>query len=228
MAYLRSIPVLPRGEIGIASAVLMTAVAGYIDAFLYLRHQVFGFAQTGNVVFLAVGVVKGDEWAKFAWPLLAYLAGLVVAQVLRTLAPSLPSRALGAVLVFQLLVFVVLACLPVGAPAALFVIPLSFVGGLRLELFRTAGGISFVSIATTGNLMRFVSAVADLVRGRSSAQARAALATAVVVVAFLVGALCGAAIAQSVGPALWGAVILEAVSIVVFIAQTRASRPTVA
>ena len=109
MAYLRSIPVLPRGEIGIASAVLMTAVAGYIDAFLYLRHQVFGFAQTGNVVFLAVGVVKGDEWAKFAWPLLAYLAGLVVAQVLRTLTPSLPSRALGAVLVFQLLVFVVLA-----------------------------------------------------------------------------------------------------------------------
>lgn len=109
-----------RGEVGIISAVLMTAVGGYIDAFLYLRHQVFGFAQTGNVVFLAVGVVKGEEWAKFAWPLLAYLAGL-----------------------------------------------------------------------------------------------------AVVVLAFLAGALCGAGVSQAIGPALWGAVILEALAVAVFLAQVR-------
>lgn len=213
-----------HGEVGIISAVLMTVVGGYVDAFLYLRHQVFGFAQTGNVVFLAVGLVKGDEWAKFAWPLLAYLAGLGAAQVLRTLVPTLPARALGSVLVFQLVIFTVLACLPSTATAALFVIPLSFVGGVRLELFRTAGGISFVSIATTGNLMRFVAAAADLTRGRSSAQVRAALATAIVVLAFLVGALCGAGVAQTIGPALWGAVLLEALGLAVFVAQVR-TRP---
>ncbi len=213
-----------RGEIGIISAVLMTVVGGYVDAFLYLRHQVFGFAQTGNVVFLAVGLVKGDEWLKFVWPLLAYLAGLVAAQVLRTLVPTLPARALGSVLVLQLVVFTVLACVPSSAPAEWFVIPLSFVGGLRLELFRTAGGISFVSIATTGNLMRFVAAVGDLVRGRSSTDLRAAIATAVVVLAFLIGALCGAGAAQTFGPALWGAVILEALSVAVFFAQVRPRR----
>ena len=78
MAATRAFLPPTRGEVGLISAVLMTVVGGYVDAFLYLRHQVFGFAQTGNVVFLAVGLVKGDEWAKFAWPLLAYLAGCLL------------------------------------------------------------------------------------------------------------------------------------------------------
>ena len=72
--------------------------------------------------------------------------------------------------------------------------------------------------------MRFVAAAADLVRGRSSAQVRAAVATAIVVLAFLVGALCGAGVAQTIGPALWGAVLLEAIGLAVFIAQVR-TRP---
>lgn len=128
------------GEIGIASALLMTAVGGYIDAFLFLRHQVFGFAQTGNVIFLAVDLVKDGDWVVYLWPLLAYLAGLAVAQVVRALAPGLPTRVIGAALGFQLLVFAVLSLVPPDAPAALFVVPLSFVGGVRLDLFRSAGG----------------------------------------------------------------------------------------
>lgn len=213
------------GAIGIVSATLMTAVAGYIDAFLFLRHQVFGFAQTGNVIFLAVGLVKDGDWVRYVWPLLAYLAGLVVAQLIRTYSPALPRHIVGAALAFQLAVFAILAFLSTNAPAWLFVIPLSFVGGIRLELFRSAGGISFVSIATTGNLMRFVQALGDLARDRSSARLRAAAFTAFVVAAFLVGALCGAFISEHVGPALWGAVVLEAASVAVYVAQTR--RPSV-
>jgi len=215
-----------RGGIGIASAVLMTSVAGYIDAFLYLRHHVFGFAQTGNVVFLAVALVQREDWVRFVWPLLAYLAGLIAAQLLRTRAPALPPRVLGAALGVQLAVLVALAFLPRDAPAALFVVPLSFVGGVRLELFRSAGGISFVSIATTGNLMRWMQAVADLARdGRSPAGLRTVAQTGVVVLGFLAGALCGAAAANTFGPALWGAVILEGASLIVFVAQSRPPPP---
>src|SRR6202012_4871538 len=80
------------GGLGIASAVLMTSVAGYVDAFLYLRHHVFGFAQTGNVIFLAVGLVEHSAWLTYLWPLLAYLAGLTVAQMLRVRAATLPRK----------------------------------------------------------------------------------------------------------------------------------------
>jgi len=204
----------------------MTSVGGYIDAFLYLRHHVFGFAQTGNVVFLAVALVQRGDWVTFAWPLLAYLAGLIAAQLLRTRAPALPARVLGAALAVQLAVLVALAFLPRNAPAALLVVSLSFVGGVRLELFRSAGGISFVSIATTGNLMRWMEAVADLVRdGRSPAGLRAVVHTGIVVLGFLAGALCGAGVSKAFGPALWGAVILEGASLIVFVAQSRRPPP---
>jgi uncharacterized membrane protein YoaK (UPF0700 family) len=222
---MRSSPTSPGG-IGIASAALMTSVGGYIDAFLYLRHHVFGFAQTGNVIFLAAALVQRGDWAVFVWPLLAYLAGLIVAQLLRTRAPTLPARVLGATLGIQLLVFAALAFPPRDAPAALFVVPLSFVGGVRLELFRSAGGISFVSIATTGNLMRMMEAIADFARdGWSPDRVRAVAHTAIVVLGFLAGALSGAAASKAFGPALWGAVILEGASLIVFIAHTHLRPP---
>lgn len=212
------------GEITVGCAILMTAVGGYVDAFLFLRHQVFGFAQTGNVIFLAVDLVKGGDWLVYLWPIVAYVAGLVVAQYIRTRSPDLPARVLGLTLGFQLVVFAVLAVLPRDVPALVFVIVLSFVGGIRLELFRAAGGIAFVSIATTGNLMRVVEAVGDVVREPSAVGLRAAGSTAAVVVGFLGGALFGAAMAQTVDQALWGAVGLEALSVALFVAAARRAR----
>ena len=212
---------LPRGEIGIASAIAMTAVGGYVDAYLFLRHQVFGFAQTGNVVFLAVGLVQGSDWTKYLWPLLVYIAGLVVAELLHAGAATVSTRILQTVLIFQILVFATLALLPVGAPTQVFVLPLSFVAGVRMELFRSAGGMTFMSIASTGNLMRLVQASAELARGGSPTRRRAAGFTALVVLGFAGGAICGAALSRAVGPALWGAVILECASLVAFLTATR-------
>jgi uncharacterized membrane protein YoaK (UPF0700 family) len=212
---------LVPGRVTIASATLMTAVAGYVDAFLYLRHQTFGFAQSGNIIFLAVKFVQGGDWLRFFWPVLAYLAGLIVAQLPRMRGVGVTTKNMTAALLVQLIVFVALACLPFDAPTALFVLPLSFIGGIRLELFRSTTGISFVSIATTGNLMRLVEAAADFVHGRTPTGLRATVFSLLVVLGFLGGGLCGAAASNSFGPALWGAVILEAGSFAVFAFHAR-------
>jgi uncharacterized membrane protein YoaK (UPF0700 family) len=213
------------GRVTIASATLMTAVSGYVDAFLYLRHHTFGFAQSGNVIFLAVAFVQGGDWLRYVWPLLAYVAGLIVAQVPRTRPNGITTRIMILALSVQLLVFVPLAVLPRDAPTALFVVPLSFIGGIRLELFRSTSAISFVSIATTGNLMRLVEAGTDFLVGRSSARLRSTAFAALVVFGFLGGGLCGAAASKAFGPALWGAVILEGASFVVFLAHVRQHGP---
>ena len=204
------------GSVTIASATLMTAVAGYVDAFLYLRHHTFGFAQSGNIIFLAVAFVQGGDWLRFLWPVLAYVTGLIVAQVPRMRGVGVTTKIMTAALLVQLVVFIALAVLPRDAPSALFVLPLSFIGGIRLELFRSTTGISFVSIATTGNLMRLVEAAADFVRGRTPAGLRATAFSALVVLGFLGGGLCGAAASHAFGPALWGAVVLEGASFAVF------------
>src|ERR1700710_3146302 len=111
------------GSVTIASATLMTAVAGYVDAFLYLRHHTFGFAQTGNVIFLAVAFVRGGDWTRYVWPLLAYVVGLIVAQVPRTRTKGLTTGIMTLALSVQLFVFIALALLPRDAPTALFVVP---------------------------------------------------------------------------------------------------------
>ena len=209
------------GGVTIASATLMTAVAGYVDAFLYLRHHTFGFAQSGNIIFLAVALVQRGDWARFAWPVLAYLAGLIVAQIPRTRTTGITTKVMTIALLGQLVVFVVLALLPRDAPTALFVVTLSFIGGIRLELFRSTSGISFVSIATTGNLMRLVEAAADFIHGRTPADFRATAFSALVVLGFLGGGVCGAAASNTFGPALWGAVILEGASVAVFVFHLR-------
>ena len=209
-------PVRAPGEVSVAGALLMTAVGGFIDAYLFLRHGVFAFAQTGNVVFLAVAVVQGRTWTIYLWPILAYITGLIVAQVLRWARPALPSSWILAILIGQIVVFAVLAALPASAGALGFVVPLAFIGGIRLDLFRSAGGSSFVSIATTGNLMRFVQSVATAARDHTAIQWRAASTTGLVVVAFVAGAFAGAG-ASALGPhALWGAVILELVALVIY------------
>jgi uncharacterized membrane protein YoaK (UPF0700 family) len=214
-------------DVGIAGAVLMTAVSGYIDAYLFLHHGVFAFAQTGNVIFLTVAVAQGHAWTGYLWPLLAYIGGLILAQVLRRFAPSLPTGAVAGVFIGQIVVFAAIALVPASAPAAAFVVPLAVVGGIRLQLFRAAGGVSFVSIATTGNLMRVVDAIATAVRAPSRQHARAMAFTVIVVVGFVLGAFAGAAASGLFGaPALWGAVVLECVAFAVYLGTHRKAATT--
>lgn len=212
------------GDVGVLSALLMTAVSGFIDAHLFLRYQSFAFAQTGNVVFLAVSLVDSGPWSRYVWPLLAYAAGLAFAQTLRGTRPGLTSSFLQRVMLGQVIVFAVLAVLPSSTPAAVFLVVLSFVGAIRLDLFRSAGGLSLVTIATTGNLMRLAQSLAAVVHDRGRAQRRAAVVSALVVLAFFVGAFAGALLTTHLGAAaLWGAVVLEAVALVGYLVVSRGS-----
>lgn len=210
------------GDVGEVSALLMTMVSGYIDAHLFLRYHSFAFAQTGNVVFLAVALVQNGPWAKYLWPLLAYVTGLALAQVLRGVRPTLPRRFMVAVMVGQLATFAVLAVLPSAAPAAIFLVTLSLVGAIRLDLFRSAGGLSLVTIATTGNLMRLAQSVAAMVQDRHPDRIRAAAFSALVVVSFAGGAFLGALATVHVATtALWGAVAIEALALLSYVVASR-------
>lgn len=205
-------------DLGIVEAALMTALGGFIDAYLFLHHGVFAFAQTGNVIFLAVAVVQEKPWLVFLWPLLAYIAGISLAHVVRAFAPTLPPRAIEAVFLGQIAVFTVLALLPASAPAVAFVVPLAVVGGIRLQLFRSAGGITFVSIATTGNFMRLVDSIVRVVKTPTAENKRLATFALLIVTGFIVGAFAGAAASKAFGaPAIWGVVAIETAGFFVYV-----------
>ena len=92
-----------------------------------------------------------------------------------------------------------------------------FIGGARMDLFRSAGGHTFVSIATTGNLMRFVQSLGAVLQERSALRWQQVGVSSLVVFAFVGGALAGAAASVALGPAaLWGAVALELAAVLLY------------
>ncbi|MGH7912599.1 MAG: YoaK family protein [Candidatus Dormibacteraceae bacterium] len=203
---------------GLATAAMMTVVGGFIDAYTYLSHGVFARAQTGNVIFLAVGVVQDRPFARFLWPILAYAVGVLLAHALRLASSARTRWALAAAIGAQVLVLVVIGTLPTSTAMEAVVLPLSAIGGLQLALFRSAGGITFVSIATTGNLMRFIEAATAAFRRRSREQVRVMAFTALIVAAFAAGAFAGAGTTRVVGHSgIWGAALLQLVVLALFL-----------
>src|ERR1700709_2818255 len=99
------------GDVGVLGGILMTAVGGFVDAYLFLRDGVFGFAQTGNVEFLAVAVVQETGWTKYLWPILVYVLGLCAAQVIRVRLVLRPRFTIAVTIAAQVIVFAVLAAI---------------------------------------------------------------------------------------------------------------------
>ncbi len=90
--------------------------------------------------------------------------------------------------------------------------PIAFVAAMQMELFRSIGGLPIITIATTGNLMRFVESVHALATRRDGDSRRRCALYSAVVAAFAGGAVIGAVVSR-----WWGtpAVALCATAMVV-------------
>ena len=101
-------------------ALLLTAGNGLLDVYTLVLHGVFATAQTGNVVLLFGGVVRPitSDPLHHLWPILAFMAGVLLANLMRS--PPLSSWLRFPVrfaLALQVVLLVVVALLPISAPA---------------------------------------------------------------------------------------------------------------
>ncbi|MGC5249146.1 DUF1275 family protein [Gordonia sp. DT219] len=60
------------------------------------------------------------------------------------------------VMAAQALVLLAAGCVPLTVPHSYVTVPIAFMAGVQLGLFRNIGDFNYVAIATTGNLMRLV------------------------------------------------------------------------
>ncbi len=182
---------------------ILIGVGGFLDAYTYLtRGGVFANTQTGNVILLATSSAAG-EWHRAVahlWSILAFVVGVLVATVLRTWWRDATSASLLlSVTVAQAAVLGVVAAVPAGWPNVVVTVPIAFVAAMQMELFRTIGGLPIITIATTGNLMRFVESLHALVTQRDSESRRRCALYSAVVAAFAGGAVIGAVVSRWLG-----------------------------
>ncbi|HKO20622.1 MAG TPA: YoaK family protein [Acidobacteriaceae bacterium] len=226
-AGMESAPQPGAGGSPIAVALLLAAVAGQLDALVYLNHgHVFATAMTGNTVLLGVAALSHDanNMLYHAAPILAFVAGVLVA---RWAAPRSRARAHTLALVFELLTVTVAGLLPSGFPATTLVAGIAFVSAVQVESFRRIGPFSYSSTYVSGDLREIAEGLAQIFTPEADPVARRTARLkfrdlGLVWLCFLAGAVCGALAAARLGNhGFWLALPLLGVALALQLSRTR-------
>lgn len=136
---------------------LLALAGGSLDCYTYLnRGQVFATAETGNLVLLGVQLSRGrlDAASHYLPPILAYAAGVMAAELLRSAVEKRSGRQdwRRRVLLLECLVVAVVALLPLGRMDPLANVLISFTSAMQVESFRSFAGCPCATTMCTGNL----------------------------------------------------------------------------
>jgi uncharacterized membrane protein YoaK (UPF0700 family) len=207
-------------------AVLVTVANSFLDAYTYLvRGGVFANLQTGNVIFFAIHLSErhwGDSLSRL-WPMFAFIAGVVLSSHIKSgRVDKVVAQPLRWTMATQAAVLAGFGFLPATLSHSLVVVPISFLGGVQIGLFRSIGDLAYMPLATTGNLMRVVEAGYDFFVDKNSSSRRAFMVYARVIGAFAVGAIAGAFTTRAWGlHAIWVPAGLLAVTLILFVIDER-------
>ncbi len=200
----------------LACALILSASAGYLDAFTFLGHgHSFASAMTGNMVLLGVnlGHSTADALGSF-YPLLAFAVGATVADFVGRpgVRRHLPLPAHLSALIVEVAVLCAVAVLPVGFDDRLLVSVVALTTAVQNTTFRNIGTRPYNSTIMTGNLQNLAkSLVGEVWTGGAKAREQARnLAT--VIASFIAGAAAGSAATPRFGnPATLAPAVLLAV-----------------
>lgn len=203
---------------------LLSGVGGYLDAYTYVGYGgVFANAQTGNVVLLGIGLIRGElaEALRHLPPLLSFLVGLAVAESLaRPWARRTLRRPARVVLGVEAAVLATVAAVPL--PATVVTVAVAFVAALQVSTFKRVGDVPYNATVTTGNLRSLVAEFANWLADREPDARRRFGVLAGIVVSFAGGAALGAALTLTTGRfAAFVPAVAVLVALTAIAAQTR-------
>jgi uncharacterized membrane protein YoaK (UPF0700 family) len=186
---------------------------------------VFANAQTGNVIFLAIGLGEG-RWVhalSYLWPILAFVAGVALSSHIKSGRLDAPlGYPLRWAMVLQVVVLMIIGFVPASVPHSFATVPISFVAALQMGLFRNVGELTYVAVATTGNLMRLVQFGYTRFVDKDPGSRDGFRIYAILVSNFVGGAVIGAIVTHAAGiRAAWCAAAMVAATLVLFVADDR-------
>lgn len=214
-----------------ALAAVLAAAAGSIEAYSVIALGAFAGAQTGNVVLGSIELSQ-THWSAashYIWPILAFVGGALLSQVLRTdrLAVVI-RRPFRLVLGVELVVLVVVGFLPGSAPRILASVLVTFAVAAQAATFRKLVDIGYNSAFTTGNLMTALAAAYAAIVLKDQKERAHARWFGTVISCYAVGALAGAVSAHHVHRhGAWLSAALLAVALALFVTDRRLGRQTV-
>jgi len=210
-------------------AVLLTAANGFLDAYTYVtRGGVFANVQTGNVILFAIDLAHGQVGKTLAhlWPIFAFLIGVLLSAHIKSgRVHKVLSHPLRWTMGIQAVAFAVIGFVPTTVANVLVTIPISFLAAMQFTLFRNIGDLTYVSVATTGNLMRGMEAAYSALVDKDDSARLAFRVYGTLIATFAAGAVLGAFASLYWGfRAVWVPAAFLAITLVLFIIDEREGR----
>lgn len=175
-------------------AVILALSGGLMDAYTYLfRDKVFANAQTGNILLLGIRLSEGNwrEACFYLFPVLAFVMGIIVSDVLRHYFKKNTSLhwrqiAVGA----ECIILFAVGFLNQGQnPLANAMV--SFACGIQVESFRKVNGSAAATTMCIGNLRTGVQTFCDFFFTRQKKYLKTSMGYFVIILAFVLGAVAG-------------------------------------
>ena len=146
-------------------ALFLTFCAGYVDAYTFIvRGNTLVAGQTGNVVFLSVGIVQrnlADAEIKIL-TLLSFMLGVFLLTIYKEKLRIVKKPILS---LFPLgILSIIIGFVPLSVDNIFIVPPLAFCMGLVTTAFGEVSGIAYNNAFMTGNIKRTMLAFGDYIR----------------------------------------------------------------
>ena len=200
---------------------LLAIVGGFLDAYTFVgRGGVFANAQTGNVVLMGIKAATG-EWGQavlYAVPILAFMAGVVVAEMIKKLSMRLLITDFErAVIILETAVLFVVGFIPYTSPNIIVTVAVSFVSSVQISSFRKLVGSTYSTTMVTGNLRSATQEAYIAFTKKDDESARRTIRYTTINLSFLAGAILGGLLTSFIGvKAVWIAVVVLICSIILF------------
>ena len=174
-------------------ALFLTFCAGYVDAYTFIvRGNTLVAGQTGNVVFLSVGLIQhnvSDASAK-VMTLLAFMMGVLLLTIYKEKLRIVKKPILSVIPLAVL--SLIIGFVPQTVENIYLVPPLAFCMGLVTTAFGEVSGIAYNNAFMTGNIKRTMLAFGDYFRTKHTPFLREALIFVSLLSSFVFGVVFSA------------------------------------
>lgn len=174
-------------------ALFLTFCAGYVDAYTFIeRGNTLVAGQTGNVVFLSVGIVQhnvADAEVKIL-TLLSFMLGVFLLTIYKEKLKIVKKPILSLVPLGVL--SLIIGFVPLTVDNHFIVPPLAFCMGLVTTAFGEVSGIAYNNAFMTGNIKRTMLAFGDYVRTKHPPFLREGLIFVSLLSSFVLGVVVSA------------------------------------
>jgi uncharacterized membrane protein YoaK (UPF0700 family) len=192
---------------------LLMMSGGMMGAYTYvLKGGVFCNAQTGNILLFGIALGEMDH-AKAAYlliPIMAYLSGAVVSEILPVYVRRSGLLRWDTLLIgIELVVLVILGFLPDRTPVQVFQVSINFICSMQYNTFRQAQGIPMATTFCTNHLRQVGIHIVKWLRKKDAKALERSLRHLEMLVAFVFGSFCGTVMCLRFGNrAIWGAAVV--------------------